>query len=85
MSRCTTRVPGAGTLPVGGDHAAGLAADEEDQIGLGNHAVGARATVGAAHADIERVGFGDGGLGVQRRRHRNRELLGQLDQLRFGA
>ena len=72
-------------LPEGGDHAPGLAANKENEIGFGHHSVRARAAVRAAHAHIERVGFGDGGLCVQRCRHWNRQLLCELDQLRFGG
>ena len=61
----------AGHLPVVGDLAAGVAADEEDQVGLGDDAVGAPARIRAGHARRQRVIVGQRGLGVQRRRHRD--------------
>ncbi len=52
-------------------HAAGLAADEADQIGAVDRAVGAFARIAADHADRERMRAGDAVLAVERSGDRN--------------
>ena len=71
--------------PVVGDLAAGAAADEEDQVGFRQRAVGAVARIGARHAGRQGMVVDDRRLGVERGCHRNRELLGELDELLLGA
>ena len=60
---------------------AGVAADEEHQVGPAQDAVGALARVVARRPHRQRVVGREHRLGVERRGHRNRQLLGQGDQL----
>ena len=62
-------------------HAAGLAADEADEIGAVDHPVGALARIGADDADRERMIAGDHVLAVERGRDRDLQRLGERDQL----
>ena len=60
---------------------AGVAADEEHQVGPAHDAVGALARVVARRPHRQWVVGGEHRLGVERRGHRNRQLLGYGDQL----
>ncbi len=64
-------------------HAAGLGADEADEIGAVDHAVGALARIAADDADRQRMRAGDRILAVERGRDRDLQRLGERDQ--FGA
>ena len=61
--------------------AAAVAADEEHQVGPAQDAVGALARVVARRPHRQRVVGREHRLGVERRGHRNRQPLGQGDQL----
>ncbi len=60
---------------------AGVAADEEHQVGPAEDAVGALARVVARRPHRQWVVGREHRLGVERRGHRNRQLLGYRDQL----
>ena len=62
-------------------HAAGLGADEADEIGAVDHAVGALARIGADDADRQRMVAGDRVLAVERGRDRDLQRLRERDQL----
>ena len=62
-------------------HAAGLGADEADEVGAVDDPVGALARIGADHADRQRMRAGDRVLAVERGRDRDLQRLGQRDQL----
>ncbi len=66
-------------------HAAGLGADEADEIGAVDHAVGALARIGADHADRQWMIARDRILAVERGRDRNLQRLRQRNQLRRRA
>ena len=62
-------------------HAAGLGADEADEIGAVDYPVGAFAGIGSDHADAERMLSRDRILAVERGRHRDRQRLRQGHEL----
>ena len=70
-------------LPRVGDLFAGVAANEEHQVGLGQHAIGAFARVDARGAHSQRMVGREGLLGVERGDDREVQPLRQLEQ--FGA
>ena len=65
-----------------GDLTAGVAADEEHQIGLAHDPVGAFARVGPRNPHRQRVVSRKHRLGVERRGHRNGEPFRERNQLR---
>jgi hypothetical protein len=71
--------------PVVGDLPAGVAADEEHEVGFRQRAVGAVARIGAGDADRERVSVDDRRLGVERGGDRDRQFLGELHHFRLRA
>ena len=85
MSIWMTLQPGRGMRQSRVDLAAGVAADKDGQVGLGDHPVGAPAGVGAADTDGQGMVFGDGSLGVEGSGDRDVEHFGQLDYLGLGA
>ena len=61
-------------------HAAGLGADEADEIGAVDRAVGALARIAADDADRQRMRAGDRVLAVERGRDRDLQRFGERDQ-----
>src|SRR5581483_6728294 len=66
-------------------HAAGLGANEADEIGLRDDTVRALARIGADDADGEWMRAGDRVLAVERSGNRDLQRLGERDELRPGA
>jgi hypothetical protein len=62
-------------------HAAGLGADEADEVGCVHDPVGALAGVTSDHADRQRMCAGDRVLAVERGGNRNGERLGERHEL----
>ena len=71
--------------PVSRHLAAGVTADEEDEVGFEQCLVGTLAAIVAGDADVEKVVGGDRVLGVHRRGDRDAECFGQLQQLATGC
>ena len=71
--------------PALGGYRAGTAADKEHHVGLvDQRASFRRAAVGADNADGQRVVFADRTFAADRRGHRRRQPLGELDQFALG-
>ena len=70
-----------GYAPIQRNLAAGVTADEQDQVGLGNHAIGGPTRITAHHAHGKRVILWDAALGVERCRHRYVQHFGQTRHL----